>query len=135
MSFFNYLREIHASSNFVVQQARDVTISDEMIDKFVGDDEMFPSAIDEVLDKIQWDSAGWHFCCDAAQVGWMTAQYIFVLDALNFCFWPCKNFEYENLAVSLKIVFEENPESFSAKYLSEISEVGFPFTFNVCLLS
>jgi hypothetical protein len=129
MSTFPYLREIHSTSDFVIQRAKDVVISDEMIDKFVGNDEMFPRAIDEVLDKIQWDSAGWHFCSDASHTGWMTAQYIFVLDALNFCFWPCKNFEYENLAVSLKIVFEENPDSFSAKSLSEISEVCFSITF------
>jgi hypothetical protein len=28
----------------------------------------------------------------------LTAQYVFVLDALNFCFWPLANYEYEQLA-------------------------------------
>jgi Queuosine salvage protein len=32
-----------------------------------------------------------------------TAQYILVLDALNFCFWPLERYEYNHLASSLKV--------------------------------
>lgn len=35
--------------------------------------------------------------------GSLTAQYILVLDALNFCFWPQKELQYANLARGLKV--------------------------------
>lgn len=37
---------------------------------------------------MDWDEDGWHYSADASAFGPLTAQYIFVLDALNFCFWP-----------------------------------------------
>ena len=46
--------------------------------------------------------------------------YVFVIDALNFCFWPSK-WEYENLAVALKEAHKENPIIFTPEYLSTIS--------------
>ena len=49
-------------------------------------------------------------------------QYIFVLDALNWCFWPTDNFEYEQLAVSLKQVLISTPDAFDAKKLAELTE-------------
>lgn len=33
-----------------------------------------------------------------------TAQYLLVLDALNFCFWPQPGLEYEHLARGLKVL-------------------------------
>lgn len=33
-----------------------------------------------------------------------TAQYLLVLDALNFCFWPQQGLEYEHLARGLKVI-------------------------------
>lgn len=38
--------------------------------------------------SVEWDAEGWHYCDDAKTGGPLTAQYVFVLDALNFCFWP-----------------------------------------------
>ena len=35
-------------------------------------------------------------------------DYIFILDSLNFCFWR-SDWEYDNLALSLKKLFEKNP--------------------------
>ena len=35
--------------------------------------------------------------------GPLTAQYLLVLDALNFCFWPEPGLEYEHLASGLKV--------------------------------
>jgi hypothetical protein len=34
--------------------------------------------------KIEWDFEGIHYFDN----GPLTVQYLFVLDALNFCFWP-----------------------------------------------
>jgi hypothetical protein len=48
-------------------------------------------------------------------------QYVFVLDSLNFCFWPLPGYEYEHLAASLKQTFIQNPESFSAHNLSKLT--------------
>ena len=36
------------------------------------------------LPKVEWNFDQVHFCDD----GPLTAQYLLVVDALNFCFWP-----------------------------------------------
>ena len=71
---------------------------------------------------IEWDSNQWHYCADANIRGPLTAQYIFVLDALNFCFWPSEHFEYDVLAVSLKSVLERDLHAFDANRLGDIDE-------------
>ena len=35
--------------------------------------------------------------------GPLTAQYLLVIDTLNFCFWPESGLEYEQLARGLKV--------------------------------
>ena len=35
--------------------------------------------------------------------GPLTAQYLLVIDTLNFCFWPESGLEYEHLARGLKV--------------------------------
>lgn len=49
-------------------------------------------------------------------------QYVLVLDALNFCFWPLQGYEYEHLAGSLKAALEADPNAFSAESLASITE-------------
>lgn len=119
----NYLQEIRNTSQQVVEKSQNVTIDDEQIRNLVENDEIFPQDIQKSLEKIQWDSEGWHYCKDASIIGPLTAQYILVLDALNFCFWPCAGFEYVDLAVNLKNVFEIDSKSFSAESLSQMNEV------------
>lgn len=41
-------------------------------------------------DGVAWDAEGWHYNADAAADGPLTAQYVLVLDALNWCFWPAE---------------------------------------------
>jgi hypothetical protein len=48
-------------------------------------------------------------------------QYVFVLDALNFCFWPLAGYEYEHLAGSLKAALETDPHAFDADRLAELT--------------
>ena len=36
------------------------------------------------IPKVEWDFEGIHYFDN----GPLTVQYLFVLDALNFCFWP-----------------------------------------------
>lgn len=40
----------------------------------------------ESIPKVDWDFEGIHYFDN----GPLTVQYLFVLDALNFCFWPGK---------------------------------------------
>jgi Potential Queuosine, Q, salvage protein family len=35
--------------------------------------------------------------------GPLTVQYLLALDAINFCFWPDPELEYEHLALGLKV--------------------------------
>lgn len=47
--------------------------------------------------------------------------YTFVVDAMNFCFWPgnpAGNFEYENMTKNLARILDESPEFFSAEKLA-----------------
>jgi len=52
----------------------------------------------------------------------LTAQYVLVLDGLNFCFWPLPEYEYAELAGSLKCALEKDNEAFSAKNLMKLEE-------------
>ena len=72
---------------------------------------------------MQWDAQGWHYCTDVAEMGPLTGQYIFVMDALNFCFWASPGFEYDALAMSLKLVLEADSTALDAEKLATISEV------------
>lgn len=39
--------------------------------------------------SVAWDEEGWHYRDLSSDAGTRrTVQYLFVLDALNFCFWP-----------------------------------------------
>lgn len=52
----------------------------------------------------------------------LLAQYVLVLDSLNFCFWPLPGYEYEHLASSLKRTLENDPTAFSADRLIALTE-------------
>lgn len=71
----------------------------------------------------KWDENGWHFTDDVDAQGTLTCQYIFVLDALNFCFWPSTTgLEYEELASSLTKQLREDNSAFDAENLCRITE-------------
>ena len=66
----------------------------------------------------QW----YHYCDTSSELGLQhTAQYVFVLDALNFCFWPLPGYEYAELAGSLKVTLLDEPASFSAQRLASLT--------------
>mmetsp|Transcript_44562 Transcript_44562/g.87286 ORF Transcript_44562/g.87286 Transcript_44562/m.87286 type:complete len:337 (+) Transcript_44562:54-1064(+) len=68
---------------------------------------------------VDW-AQGYHFCDrDSPE---LTAQYIMVLDTLNFCFWPCEGYEYAQLAGSLKKTLVEDPTAFDADNLIAITD-------------
>jgi len=66
----------------------------------------------------QW----YHYCDMSSEAGLQqTAQYVFVLDALNFCFWPLAEYEYAQLAGSLKLTLVTQPDSFAAARLAKLT--------------
>lgn len=46
----------------------------------------------ESIPKVEWNFEGIHYFDN----GPLTVQYLFVLDALNFCFWPGTLFVFSN---------------------------------------
>ena len=83
-----------------------------------------------------WDAEGWHYTADASVGGPLTAQYMLVLDALNFCFWPSEHgFEYVHLACALRDALLRDPAVFDAARLAVVTpaEVAswFPAAFPV----
>ena len=52
------------------------------------------------IDKINWGNEKFHYF-DLNNIE-LTVQYIFILDCLNFCFWPLEEYEYHHLAGGLK---------------------------------
>lgn len=69
-----------------------------------------------------WDEFNWH-CTPALHGDRLTARYVFVLDALNYCFWPesdVSGLEYEHLALGLRQALETKGERF--ENLGDITE-------------
>uniref|UniRef100_A0A383VZK3 Queuosine 5'-phosphate N-glycosylase/hydrolase n=1 Tax=Tetradesmus obliquus TaxID=3088 RepID=A0A383VZK3_TETOB len=79
--------------------------------------------VDSVAD-IWHNAAGFdtelHFC----DRGPLTVQYLLVVDALNFCFWPDGELEYEHLAGGIKASVLKDPSCISAARLAEINGPG-----------
>ncbi|KAH7472160.1 hypothetical protein KRP22_002402 [Phytophthora ramorum] len=70
---------------------------------------------------VTWDSGDFHYFEDVEQDGPLTCQYVFVLDALNFCFWPTENMEYEHLARGLKTALVNDPHALDAENLATVT--------------
>lgn len=56
--------------------------------------------------------------------GPLTVQYLLVVDALNFCFWPDPELEYEHLAGGIKASILADPTALSANKLAQITGDG-----------
>ena len=94
----------------VVAESRFVSIDDTALRSFAH----------TIATPSEGDAWGaWHFDADAAVGGPLTAQYVFVLDALNFCFWPSDSgAQYDALAAGLRAALLADPEALSAATLS-----------------
>ncbi|PPR80971.1 hypothetical protein GOBAR_AA39744 [Gossypium barbadense] len=77
----------------------------------------------ESIPKVEWDYEGIHYFDN----GPLTVQYLFVLDALNFCFWPDKDLNYDHLAKGLKEALLNDHSAFDAdrlrKYTPQLREL------------
>ncbi|KAI7835398.1 hypothetical protein COHA_010694 [Chlorella ohadii] len=52
------------------------------------------------------------------------SQYLLVLDALNFCFWPQEGLEYEHLAGGLRQAVQADPQALHAERLATVDGPG-----------
>lgn len=111
----NPVVSIKESCRYVFDHASHVQICEEAVDKVAA--EWSTSSINSLKENITWDADNWHYCADVDSFGPKTCQYIFVMDSLNFCFWPTDGFEYEHLALGLKAVLEQDPTAFDANKL------------------
>lgn len=107
---------VRASTTRVVAQASHVHIDEQALLDLTHT----LSSADQSA-SIEWDKSGWHYQADAAVSGPLTCQYILVLDALNFCFWPTPGLEYEHLARGLKRALERDEHAFDAERLARVT--------------
>lgn len=92
---------VRRSCELVANEASHVVIHDDKIEALITDrDGEFADHLRMLIEKKnEWDVCGWHYNEDVHTSGDLTAQYILIVDALNFCFWPCEGLEYEHLAL------------------------------------
>ncbi len=78
----------------------------------------------EIIDgKKQLKSTNWsesHFSPEEVEFE-NFLRYIFIIDTLNFCFWPNPPFEYNNLAKNLYETLKKNPNFFELDNLINVT--------------
>ena len=111
----NPLASIKSSCTFVSTVAKSVKIDSQKISEFA-------TLLEQDTSYSSWDADGWHYNDDVSVFGPITCQYIFVLDCLNFCFWPCPTLEYEQLATALTNVLRKDSKAFDATRLQIVTE-------------
>lgn len=119
MSSLNPVVSIKETCRFVYENSSAVKINAEAVEKLAA--EWSVTNITSLKESITWDADNWHYCADVDSFGPLTCQYIFVMDSLNFCFWPTDGFEYEHLALGLKAVLERDPSAFDAEKLIDMT--------------
>lgn len=123
----NPCEQVRTSCSYVSDQSSFVKINHNEINKLAeniiiknSNKKNLESNADINNGIIEWDSSGWHYLGTQT----LTAQYIFVLDTLNFCFWPSNSgLEYAYLATTLKCILESDSTAFQAEKLANMSEV------------
>jgi hypothetical protein len=114
----NPMSQVRSSCARVHESAKHVSIDEAAIEEYAESIHSTDGKI--VLDGVDWDASGWHYDKDVQENGPLTCQYVFVMDALNFCFWPTPKLEYDTLAVSLKKQLENDEQAFNADRLATI---------------
>lgn len=113
----NSLAQVRRQAQEISESATYCTIVKDGVEKLAKEiDEMKP---------IIWDNEGAHFFNpENAEI---SAKYILVLSAMNFCFWPKvtrdgvkEEFEYHNLAGGLRNIAKESPNEFESDSLKNM---------------
>ncbi|MEO8084109.1 MAG: queuosine salvage family protein [Ardenticatenales bacterium] len=68
-----------------------------------------------------YPAAGWDTSIHFVGSPEATVQYLLVLDALNFCFWPTPGFEYDTLATRLRDVLTADAHAFDVDRLAALT--------------
>lgn len=107
--------QIRSSTSHVIEHAQHVTINYTQIDNELSQHQLMytTSALPPT-----W-AQSYHYCNLDNPIA--TAQYILVLDSLNYCFWPCMNYEYHQLASTLKYTLDNDINAFNADNLINIT--------------
>ena len=95
-----------------------VTIDQAALESFA--DDYSADRVQSMRKEVEWDACDWHYTPKDLP-GDSTAQYIFVMDSLNYCFWPVEGLEYEQLATSLRDVLKADPSAFDAAALKSMT--------------
>ncbi|CAH9118899.1 unnamed protein product [Cuscuta epithymum] len=100
------MEDVRASTAWVAAHSSHVAVDSAGLEKVA-------EAMKNALPKVEWDFEGIHFFDN----GPLTVQYLLVLDALNFCFWPDKELCYDHLASGLKEALENDKSALDADRL------------------
>lgn len=103
---------VRETTAWVVSQASHVIINDDAITTEVEKMLQTPPITSK------WGDYPTHFYRPGSD---LMAQYIMVLDTLNFCFWPNNKIEYDNLAGPLKNIITADEHAFDADRLAKIT--------------
>lgn len=104
---------VRSTTEWVMSQAKHVTIDDAALQKEADKLLALPPL------KSKWGDYPTHFYREGSD---LMAQYVLVMDSLNFCFWPNKNIEYDNLAGPLRDVITKDEHAFDGSRLANISK-------------
>ena len=114
----NKSHRVRESCQRVVNQAGHVKINEEAVRKFASDLEQRLSSGALSIKKYQ------EYSCHLSESQEVEnlVNYCFVLDSLNFCFWPSTDgFEYDNLAQNVKNLSASKPECLQAQFLATVT--------------
>ncbi|EFJ11753.1 hypothetical protein SELMODRAFT_446845 [Selaginella moellendorffii] len=103
---------VRSSTEWVADHASHVSIDPAGIAKVVD-------GLHGDLPAVSWDFEGIHYF----DGGPLTAQYLLVLDTLNFCFWPDGDLHYDHLAAGLKRALQRDNSIFDAKSLKSFTGI------------
>lgn len=101
--------EVRLSSVFIAEHAQHVTVDLEALHRLV----------EELRGRTAY--VGWNEC-EFHYTGPKKLEFVFAIDALNFCFWGQPGFEYEHLSIGLKRLLEADESALDAERLAEFSE-------------
>ncbi|KAH7665352.1 Queuosine salvage protein family protein [Dioscorea alata] len=100
------MEEVRISSAWVASHSNHVKVDSSELERVVDN-------IQGSIPKVEWNFEGIHYFDN----GPLTVQYLFVLDALNFCFWPDKDLDYNHLASELKAALLNDKSALDADRL------------------
>lgn len=90
------MSKVRSSASFITSCANHVSINQAHLENLAA------RIRSQSMKPVPWKECSFHYTGDDM------LSYIFTIDSLNFCFWPCEGFEYEHLAENLKAIMLED---------------------------